>query len=1063
MDTLSDLRRVVPTLADGSDTPELPADHRLQRSASIGYKPVDFAGKLDQRELVVKALQKQEWIPVHKIKPEVNFFYDKLGIDDLYFSEESVDTIAGHILSLYGAKCTASGDDNDSLQVKLVQEAEDHAIYMNTSFPGVTDLQGPMYETRLEEKYLNHNPHSNKVFRVESFRSKLSGVGKAGQELRSYFVNQCHFNNESPSEDELSNLELVSDKSFFDKATDNTKRIYSDMIKSVLNRTGPVIDRYEIAGTDDWRVVVGLRRGTGENLFAALSDLYHYYGMTSTRKYVEQFSNGICVMSIYLTPGPDSSKFPAMKAAVYQLVREASLLYCIPRSTFHSQFVVGEISLQESIYAHCVAIFVTHFLNRLGRDYEALRQQLDPDNAVHQQLLSKIKRRLRSETYTRNDIHEVIRKNPKVVRLLYKDFASVHRITPVKSSPQKNDSRSSSPAHFLLPNGSESLLQQTASFQDLQRMEKMSAEELDNFIAKNTNDEHEYTILSAFITFNKHVLKTSFYQPTKSSLSFRFDPSFLPAEEYPQPLFAMFLVVGAEFRGFHLRFKDVARGGIRIVMSRSKEAYSINLRSMFDENYALAATQQKKNKDIPEGGAKGVLLLDADAQDKSETAFHKYIDGLIDLLIEGKSPNIKDKIVDLYGKEETLYCGPDENTAGLVDWATKHAKSRGAPWWKSFFTGKSKSLGGIPHDAYGMTSLSVREYVLGVYRKLGLKQETITKIQTGGPDGDLGSNEILLSNEKMVAIIDGSGVLCDPHGLDRTELVRLAKARRTIDNYDDSLLSSDGYRVLIDDSEKKLPTGEVVARGTDFRNTAHLRNFGAGLDGRSADVVVPCGGRPEAINISNVNQLIDEQGRSRISYIVEGANLFVTQDARLALEKAGCIVFKDASTNKGGVTSSSLEVLASLCFDDDGFIKHMCVRDSREPEFYSAYVKQIQQIIKANAQMEFEAIWREHENSGIPRALLSDQLSQAIVNLQDELQYSSLWTNIPIRNVVLKKAIPSLLIDKIGFETLIDRVGEAYLRALFGSYLASRFVYQYGVLPSQFKMYEFISSFKDVA
>jgi NAD-specific glutamate dehydrogenase len=34
-------------------------------------------------------------------------------------------------------------------------------------------------------------------------------------------------------------------------------------------------------------------------------------------------------------------------------------------------------------------------------------------------------------------------------------------------------------------------------------------------------------------------------------------------------------------------------------------------------------------------------------------------------------------------------------------------------------------------------------------------------------------------------------------------------------------------------------------------------------------------------------------------YIVEGANLFITQIARLRLEKAGVVVFKDASANKG--------------------------------------------------------------------------------------------------------------------------------------------------------------------
>lgn len=51
-----------------------------------------------------------------------------------------------------------------------------------------------------------------------------------------------------------------------------------------------------------------------------------------------------------------------------------------------------------------------------------------------------------------------------------------------------------------------------------------------------------------------------------------------------------------------------------------------------------------------------------------------------------------------------------------------------------------------------MTTLSVREYVLGIYRKLELDSSTIRKLQTGGPDGDLGSNEILLGNEKYCAI-----------------------------------------------------------------------------------------------------------------------------------------------------------------------------------------------------------------------------------------------------------------------------------------------------------------------
>ena len=129
-----------------------------------------------------------------------------------------------------------------------------------------------------------------------------------------------------------------------------------------------------------------------------------------------------------------------------------------------------------------------------------------------------------------------------------------------------------------------------------------------------------------------------------------------------------------------------------------------------------------------------------------------------------------------------------------------------------------------------------------------------------------------------------------------------------ITHFDRSKLSKDGYVVLVDDHDLTLPSGEVVPDGTDFRNGAHFRY--------KADLFVPCGGRPEAVNISNVAELFDEDGKCHYKYIIEGANLFLTQQARLYLEKRGVVVFKDASANKGGVTSSSLEVLAGLGLND---------------------------------------------------------------------------------------------------------------------------------------------------
>lgn len=198
----------------------------------------------------------------------------------------------------------------------------------------------------------------------------------------------------------------------------------------------------------------------------------------------------------------------------------------------------------------------------------------------------------------------------------------------------------------------------------------------------------------------------------------------------------------------------------------------------------------------------------------------------------------------------------------------------------------------------------------------------------------------------------------------------------------------------------------------------------------------------------------------RFKYIVEGANLFFTQEARIRLEQAGVIIFKDASANKGGVTSSSLEVLAALSFTDEEFSANMQVTDGLVPQFYQDYIKEVHATIERNARLEFECLWREHERfPEKPRSQLSDELSLAIVRLNEELQHSSgLFDNRRLRLLVLSEALPQLLQDRLGLEELIDkRLPENYVRACFGSYLASRFIYQYGTQPTQFSFFEFMS------
>lgn len=196
-------------------------------------------------------------------------------------------------------------------------------------------------------------------------------------------------------------------------------------------------------------------------------------------------------------------------------------------------------------------------------------------------------------------------------------------------------------------------------------------------------------------------------------------------------------------------------------------------------------------------------------------------------------------------------------------------------------------------------------------------------------------------------------------------------------------------------------------------------------------------------------------------------------------------VFKDASANKGGVTSSSMEVFAALALSDDEYSKQMCVQNDGEPnefvpDVYRDYVSEVQEIIARNAKLEFEAIWRENERTNRPRSLISDELSNKvrmgavvawprmrtagrrvvrhsahtgctiacapqIVDLSEELERSSLYDNEALRRTVLQQYCPPSLLRVVTLKQIMDRVPETYLRAIFSAFLASRFVYTHGL------------------
>jgi glutamate dehydrogenase len=586
----------------------------------------------------------------------------------MYFERESVDTITDHILALYGAKIAAYTKGNTTLEVNLERETDEGAVYIHSSKPGVAGLH---YEKRMDERYLNGSVNTA-AYRLESYRSLGTVSAEIPSSLRCYFVRKCKFAKENPTEEEMLNIDLVGDVQFLEKATDNTKEIYTKIMGEVLQISGPVMDVFDMPNSREKRVVIGYRQKAAANFFSDLSDLYHYYELYSTRKYAEQFSNGVTIISLYLNPLPNT-RAPPIENSIHQVLKEASLIYCVPGSPMQELFQKGKLSVQEVTYATVVWVFCQHFINRLGTDYTSLASLMDPNNASHTEVLANIKKRLRSDTFTREYILEIIKQYPELIKLLYINFAMTHYIVPAENN-----------------------IGPSLSYQRIQTADVLSDEEILEKVKHVVSNTHEQMVFETFVTFNRHVLKTNFYQPTKVALSFRMDPGFLPEQEYPTKLFALFLVVGSEFRGFHLRFRDIARGGIRVIRSRNKEAYSINLRTLFDENYNLAHTQQRKNKDIPEGGSKGTILLDMDSLDKPKLAFEKYTDAILDLLIVGNSPGIKEKIIDMYGKPEILFFGPDEGTADYMDWAASHAKKRGYKTWKAVRTPLFANISCLP-------------------------------------------------------------------------------------------------------------------------------------------------------------------------------------------------------------------------------------------------------------------------------------------------------------------------------------------------------------------------------
>lgn len=613
---------------------------------------------------------------------------------------------------------------------------------------------------------------------------------------------------------------------------------------------------------------------------------------------------------------------------------------------------------------------------------------------------------------------------------------------------------------------------------------------------REENDLRRRNVLGQGMNFVHYTLKTNFFRTNLTALSFRLDPRYLDeipferAKKFPELPYAIFFFKGMHFFGFHIRFKDLSRGGLRTVNPTHPEQIEFERNNIFSECYNLSLTQHLKNKDIPEGGSKGIIFLNPFDRLESESlvlrkelemtslvsediekkieifrkeqqleflhqAQRSFIDSLVTIVNCNPDGTIRARnIVDYWHRPEYLYIGPDENMHdSMIQWIANYSKKYNYRPQSAFISSKPKA--GINHKEYGVTSLGINVYMTALLFDLGIdpNKRAFTVKMSGGPDGDVAGNQICNlyryypKTAKLLALVDISGTIYDPEGLDLGILAELFKQAKPLKYYPPERLTSGGY--LLDKNAKRNLAAyaqqtlcwrkegnkleEDWLSGSDMnhvlRTTVHQTK---------TDIFIPSGGRPRTLNDSNYKEFLDETGKPTSRGIIEGANLYLTPKARRALEKLGVLIIKDSSANKTGVVCSSFEVLAGLALGDEKFIANK-----------SVLVQEILERLGATALNEATLLLKVHRETGDFLTSISEEISLRIneftYQLLDYLDTLSwpLDPDNPLTKCFLNYCLPTL--RKRFKEDLIREIPEHHKKAIVACYLAAHLVYEKGL------------------
>ena len=614
---------------------------------------------------------------------------------------------------------------------------------------------------------------------------------------------------------------------------------------------------------------------------------------------------------------------------------------------------------------------------------------------------------------------------------------------------------------------------------------------------KKKHDDRRRMIFTMALIFVNNMLKTNVYEYHKLGMSFRLCPKFLdeiPSWDrksvFPELPFGIFFIKNWDYIGFHVRFRDLARGGMRTVVSRDAEHMKYERPNCFAECYNLAYTQQAKNKDIPEGGSKAVVFLlpndelaaeretikkeleaSGMAEAEIKTALDKYtkeqsleymyynqrcfLNTFLSLFVwNDKENKLKyGNVVDYYATKEIIYLGPDENMHDcMIDWIAHESKRlEYRPVMGAFISGKDGP--GMNHKEFGVTSLGILQYVKTAAEYLGIADKPFTVKISGGPDGDVAGNMIVLlgkhfPNSKLLTITDGFGACYDPEGLNYPKLTEMFHKVQAINKYPAELLHDGAWLLCLWETRQVSSfaketlcyfkrDGKVVEEWIPSNKAMHM--FTTNAHCHYADIFVPGGGRPRTLTAQNIQEFFID-GKPSCKAFIEGANLYITNEAREVLEDAGVLLYKDSSANKCGVVSSSYEILAGLVLDDETYIKV-------KPELAKNVLAKLEKIAMDEAQ-EMLRYWLKHEKkvrmsavSKLVSDLINKYTDQVIAYLHDRDLYAP--ENKDFLDIYINY-VPETL-KKCNLEAVHKVVPDHHKKCIIATTIACRLVYGKGL------------------